>query len=57
MKTTLPPFQSQNVQTWRETITNELNATREHIALLELTTAIWRNENPRIGRCFHSWSK
>ena len=56
MKTTLPPLQSQNLQTWRQTITQELNATREHIASLELTTAIWRNENPRQERCSRSWA-
>jgi hypothetical protein len=57
MKTTPPPsMQSQSFQAWRETIAEELNATRERIASLELTTAIWRSNNPRRDRCERSWA-
>jgi hypothetical protein len=56
MKTTPPSMQSQSFQAWRETIAEELNATRERIASLELTTAIWRSNNPRRDRCERSWA-
>ena len=56
MTTTYPPLRSQSFQVWRETIREELAATREHIAALEMTTAIWRNENPRRERCERSWA-
>jgi len=56
MKTTYPPLQSQSFQVWRETISEELAATRERIASLELTTALWRNSNPRRDRCERSWA-
>ena len=56
MKTTYPPLRAQNYQTWRETISEELRNTTERIASLELTTAMWRNTNPRRDRCERSWA-
>jgi hypothetical protein len=55
-RTTYPPLRAQSWATWRQTITEELNQTREHIAALEVTTALWRAENPRRDRCERSWA-
>jgi hypothetical protein len=56
MKTTYPPLRSQSFQTWRETIAEERRTTTERIAMLELTTAMWRSNNPRRDRCERSWA-
>jgi hypothetical protein len=55
-RTTYPPLRAQSWATWRQTITEELNQTREHIAALEVTTALWRSDNPRRERCERSWA-
>jgi len=56
MKTTHPPLRSQSWAIWQQTIQDELAATRDHIASLEVTTALWRNNNPRPERCSRSWA-
>ena len=55
-RTITPPLRAQSYEIWLRTIREELEATRQHIAALEVTTAAWRNELPRVGRCERSWA-